>query len=291
MTPDAPTPTPTERRPSLAQWFFTADAVVMVVIALNSIVLFLLAFEDLHHSAALELLDYAFTTYFVIEVLVKIRKLTLRGYFAQGWNRFDFVVVMISLPSYAMLFLPIPDLSYLLLLRAARTLKFLRFMHFVPDMPKLVDGAKRALRASSVVVLGFFVLNFIVALLSYHLFHPYSPEYFGNPLLAFYSIFKIFTVEGWYEIPDTIAEASNSAALGMFARMYFMGVVIGGGLLGLSLVNAIFVDEMLRDENDHLELRLDYVDRSLSELERKLDLLLERGGGEAPLDVPPGDPS
>jgi voltage-gated sodium channel len=92
-------PPPSDRRPTPVQWFFTARGVVMVMIALNCLVLFLLAFEQLHESLTLELLDYAFTTYFVIEVVVKIRMYTLRGYFAQGWNRFDFVVVLLSLPS------------------------------------------------------------------------------------------------------------------------------------------------------------------------------------------------
>lgn len=264
---------PGERRPNPLQWFFTADGMVLVMIALNSLVLFLLAFEQFHQSLALELLDYGFTTYFVVEVIVKMRMQSVRGFFSQSWNRFDFIVVVLSLPSYALLVLEIPDLSYLLLLRAARTLKFLRFMRFVPDMPQLVDGAKRALRASSVVVLGFFVLNFIIALLSYHLFHPYSPEHFGDPMLAFYSIFKIFTVEGWYEIPDTIA-ASASPGFGLFARAYFMVVVIGGGLLGLSLVNAIFVDEMLRNESTHIEDQIEVVQTRLDGLDTKLDALL-----------------
>jgi len=273
-------------RPSALQWFFTADRVVLSVIALNSIVLFMLAFDELRDVLVLDLLDYAFTTYFVIEVALKIRALTLRGYFSESWNRFDFLVVLLSLPSYALLFFPLPDLSFLLMLRAARAMKFFRFIRFVPDMPKLVDGAKRAIKASAVVLFAFFIFNFIFALISYHFFHPYSPEHFGNPLLAFYSTFKIFTVEGWYEVPDAIA-ATAPAAVGLFARMYFMVVVIGGGLLGLSLVNAIFVDEMLRDENDEVERRLVIIDRMVerrfNEIESKLDLLLGAGalGGTA----------
>jgi voltage-gated sodium channel len=57
-----------------------------------------------------------------------------------------------------------------------------------------------------------------------------------------------------------------------------MAIVVSGGLFGLSLVNAIFVDEMLRNENDLFETRLD-------ELSVKLDRLL------AAHEIPPPDPS
>jgi voltage-gated sodium channel len=284
MSPSETEPSQATRRPTPLQWLFTADQPVLVVIALNSIVLFLLAFEELSDVLALEALDYAFTTFFVIEFACKVRLLSLRGYFAQGWNRFDFVIVLVSLPSYAIFFFELPDLSFLLMLRAARAMKFFRFIRFVPNMPQLVDGAKRAVKASAVVVLAFFIFNFIFALISYHFFSPYSPDHFGNPILAFYSTFKVFTVEGWYEVPDEIAEAAP-AGFAAFTRVYFMVVVIGGGLLGLSLVNAIFVDEMLRDENDSIEAKLviidDRVERRFEDIEHKLDLLLRAGSVEA----------
>jgi voltage-gated sodium channel len=247
------------------QRLFLDDHYILVAILLNAVVLTALGFPELRHNFGLEVLDHAFTTYFVIEAVLKIRRDGFRGYISLRWNQFDFAIVVVSLPSYAMLFMDIPDLSWIFLLRILRVTKFFRFIRFVPDIGQLIDGGRRALRASFFVLIAFFVFNFVVALLSCQFFHDEAPEYFGNPVVSFYSIFKVFTVEGWYEIPDTISERVPST-FAFFVRIYFMGVVVFGGLLGLSLVNAIFVDEMMRNENDVLEARLEALSDKLDRL-------------------------
>ncbi len=256
------------------QWFFTADRPVLVAIALNACVLFLSGFEQLDHLVMLEFADYAFTTYFIVEMALKMRAHGGRGYFASSWNRFDFAAVAVSLPSYLLLFFDIPDLSFLLLLRVARVAKFFRFIRFVPNMPQLVDGVRRAARASAFVLLAFFLYNFVFALVSCHLFRDVAPEHFRDPLVSFYSMFKVFTVEGWNELPDGIA-AHAGPTFTFFTRLYFMLIVLSSGIFGLSLINAIFVDEMLRNENDLVERRID-------ELHAKVDALLARSEGPPP---------
>lgn len=259
--------------------FFTDDRFVMPAILANAVVLFLLSFAELTFDRTLGLLDYAFTTYFVLEATFKIARDGVRGYFSVGWNRFDFALVVLSLPSYALLFVGTADMSIFLVLRVTRVLKFFRFIRFVPDIGQLLDGVRRAVRASFFVLMAFVLFNFVISLLSCHFFGPYAPEHFGDPFVAFYSIFRVFTVEGWYEIPDAIAEAAGPA-MAFFARAFFMVVVASGGILGLSIVNAIFVDEMLRNENDLFEERLDA-------LHAKVDrLLAERGLAEGAAEAP-----
>ncbi len=85
------------------------------------------------------------------------------------------------------------------------------------------------------------------------LFKDYSPEYFGDPYVAYYSMFKVFTIEGWFEIPDQLAEQGLSAWNLFLVRCYFGFAVVIGGILGFSLANAVFVDEMTADNNDKLE--------------------------------------
>lgn len=53
-----------------------------------------------------------------------------------------------------------------------------------------------------------------------------------------------------------------------FVYIYFIFIVLSGGILGLSLVNSIFVDAMISDNNEELEKKID-------NLERKIDLLLQ----------------
>jgi len=91
--------------------------------------------------------------------------------------------------------------------------------------------------------------------------------------MSFYTTFKIFTVEGWYEIPDLIAERSDSAGMAVFARIYFVLLLFGGGIFGLSLINSIFVESMMSDNNDEVLSRIE-------RLENKMDQLIDKYGKE-----------
>ncbi|MCQ2147322.1 MAG: hypothetical protein MJZ16_07385, partial [Bacteroidales bacterium] len=98
-----------------------------------------------------------------------------------------------------------------------------------------------------------------------------APEYFGTPLDAIYSTFRICTVEGWYDIPDSIT--SVYPGWGNWIRLYFIFIVTAGGIIGLSLVNSIFVDAMVSDNNDELTDKVDELTKKIEELSEKLDKL------------------
>lgn len=51
-------------------------------------------------------------------------------------------------------------------------------------------------------------------------------------------------------------------------RIYFVVILIAGGIIGLSLVNSIFVDAMVSDNNDDLE-------REVKKLNQKIDILTD----------------
>ena len=45
-----------------------------------------------------------------------------------------------------------------------------------------------------------FVLAYFLSSSTTFLFGNAAPQYFGNPALSVYSIFRLFTIEGWYEM-------------------------------------------------------------------------------------------
>jgi voltage-gated sodium channel len=51
-------------------------------------------------------------------------------------------------------------------------------------------------------------------------------------------------------------------------KIYFVLILLTGGIFGLSLVNSIFVDAMVSDNNDELENKID-------SLEKKIDNLID----------------
>jgi voltage-gated sodium channel len=48
-------------------------------------------------------------------------------------------------------------------------------------------------------------------------------------------------------------------------------IVTVGGLFGMSLANAVFVDEMTSDNNDEIKAQLDAVNEQLEELKSMLE--------------------
>jgi voltage-gated sodium channel len=239
-----------------------------------------MGFEGMHNDPILTFVDYFFTMFFLFEILVKVGFNGWKKYIEVSWNKFDFILVAISIPSLFELVIDIPDISYLLVFRLLRVLRILRFMRFIPNIAQMISGISRAIRASSFVFAALLIYNVLLAILSSYLFRDEAPDYFGDPIISLYSVFQVFTMEGWNEIPKVIIAGSDpNSFLPAFTRVFFTFVVITGGIFGMSIMNAIFVDEMVMDNNNALEAKVD-------ELNAKIDRLL----GDQPVKTNSEDP-
>lgn len=248
---------------------FTNELLIATAIMLNAILLFIMGYESLHQNEFLMILDHGFTIFFVLEMVVKMGLRGWKPYFENNWNKFDFFLVVISVPSLFVLLIEIPDLSYLLVFRLLRVMRILRFMRFIPNIRKMVSGIGRAFRASVFVLVALVIYNVLLAILSSYLFRDEAPDMFGNPAISLYSIFQVFTLEGWNDIPATIiANSDGTSWKPVLTRIFFFIVVISGGIFGMSIMNAIFVDEMVMDNNAGLEDKVD-------ELNKKVEALME----------------
>ena len=241
-----------------------SDRVMLYAIMVNTALMFFGGFwpDSLWFEAA----DAVFTLLFIFEAWAKISRMGWRAYWSEGWNRFDFIVLIVALPSLAS---PILEQTYatnaILALRSMRLFKSFKMLRFIPNIHKLLAGIRLATRASLLVFIAFIVFLIIFSILSSTIFGNIAPEYFGNPAISVYSIFRLFTVEGWYEFADAIAQNGN-AGMAFFARVYFSVLMFLGGIIGLSLINSIFVDAMAEDNNDE-------VLEKLRRLEEKIDQL------------------
>ncbi len=254
------------------------------MIVLNAIVIFAMSFETIGNQAkiALSVIDILLTLLFVAEIAFKLKVSGAKSFFTSMWNRFDFVVIFISFFSIFPYLLDSngPDLGFIIVLRITRVFKTFRFIEFIPNIGNLIKGIRRAFKASVIVLISLFVYNFILGVFSCHLFKTISPQYFGDPMISLYSIFRIFTVEGWYEIPNSIAQ-NSSAFIGAVSTVYFVAILVSGGILGISLVNSIFVDAMIADNNDELEKKVDELNRNIERLSEQISSLST--GGNKPV--------
>jgi len=260
-----------------------AERSVIVVIVINTLALFAMAFTDPKLAqpnespgpVALMLyqvsfwVDFVCVVYFLVEIVLKISTGGWRRFWTNNWNRFDFTVVVLSAPVLLSPLLDVGDLSVLLALRLGRLFRLFRVMRFIPNREHLFLGIRRALKASLGVFLALLLINLVLSLGATQLFGRTAPQFFGDPILASYSLFRVFTIEGWYEIPEAIAKNAHPviAALG---KLYFVGAVLVGGILGLSLANAVFVDEMTMDNNKGIEDKIDQLLTELQELREQI---------------------
>ena len=246
---------------------FLNDKFILAFILLNSGIIY--AQVSGYTSSWLGVVDLTCTLIFTIEMIVKHLAYGVRGYWKDGWNKLDGTLVICSIPSIIEFFVPLgaANLSFLLILRLLRVLRFFRILHFFPNFSKLVKAFQVALRQSYAILLCFFVIVVIIGLINCSLFGQADPEHFATPLRSIYSVFQICTVEGWYEIPNTLAEfyGASSVAAGII-RFYFCFLLILGGIIGMSFINSIFVDAMVSDNNDELESQIQELNAKVDEL-------------------------
>ena len=252
---------------------FLKDKFILWIILLNTLTIFFQGFEiKPGYLSLIRIADNLFTVIFLIEMIVKIREFSFTEYWKSNWNRFDAILVALATPSLVLWIFNLDNvgLHFLLVFRIARVFKFFRFIKFIPNVDKLIKGINQALKASVIVIIGFFIYNFVVSIITCFLYKNIAPSYFGDPIQSFYSIFKIFTVEGWYEIPDLVAGKTN-VIVAFLTKVYFILILLTGGIFGLSLLNSIFVDAMVSDNNEDLEKKVDALTSEIKRLREQID--------------------
>ena len=138
--------------------FFTNDHIMLVLVLINTGILFINGFIPNQEGTFL-VIDSLFTLLFLFEAVVKIRERGFSGYWSDGWNRFDFIIVLLALPSCVNIFGEVlPGTSVLLSLRTLRAFKSFRLLKFIPNIDSILNGIKLAFKASYIVAIGLLIL-------------------------------------------------------------------------------------------------------------------------------------
>lgn len=246
---------------------FLNERIVFIIIILNALIIF--TQEMGLNPLWLNVLDVLCTFFFLAEMIVKHVEWGIREYWSDGWNRMDGILVLISIPSIFAYVWPnvLSSFSIVLVLRLLRVFRTFRLVHLFPNFTQIMKNVGLALRQCVSIFVGFGILLFIFSLISCALFHNAAPDYFGTPLESFYSTFKMCTVEGWYEIPDAVTQGSPAWSTHL-VRLYFIAFLVSMGLIGMSIINSIFVDAMVSDNNDEVLKELKEIRKKIDELKK-----------------------
>lgn len=186
------------------------------------------------HGAMLHALDRVILGIFILEALLKMAAHGRKPwrYFADGWNVFDFLIVMICL-------LPVGG-PFAAVLRLARALRLLRLVSALPKLQLLVGALLKSLSAMGYVSLLLVLLFYIYAVAGIHLFGQHDPKHFGSLPAAFLSLFRLVTLDNWADLFN----GQLPHVPGIKVAIYFVTFIVFGTMIILNLFIGIIMNSM-----------------------------------------------
>ena len=210
----------------------TFQTFVIVVIVINAITIGLqTAFRDGTAAVALEVFDYICLLIYIVEAYLKIRAWGV-DYFKDGWNVFDFIIIVLSIMPPSIIPLPVQVARVVRLFRAARVFRLISVFH---QMRIIVEAIGRSLPGVAWTALLLVLLMYVFDVAGVFLFGEQFPEFFGDLGAGMFTLFTIVTLEGWPDIARTIIAAYPVAWL------YFVPFVILSAFIMVNVVLGIIV--------------------------------------------------
>ncbi|MDQ6969771.1 MAG: ion transporter [Mariprofundus sp.] len=207
---------------------------------------------------------------FIVEAAIKIYAVSpkIGDYFREGWNIFDFTIILLAL---------IPSTGELAMLaRLARLLRVLRLISAIPELRLIVATLMRSIPSMANVMLLMSVIFYIYAVAGQQLFHEHDPEHWGNLGISLLTLFRIVTLEDWTDLMYT------AMAMNPLSWIYFVSFVIMGTFVIINLFIAVVInnldeakEERLRElrapvTHDQLLKELDQTQQALAQLRSQL---------------------
>jgi voltage-gated sodium channel len=194
------------------------------------------------YGSLLQGLDTLVLVIFVVEIALKIAAHGRRpwGYFQDGWNLFDFLIVAVCC-------LPM-EIQFAAVFRLARGLRLLRLVTAVPRLQLLVGALLKSLGAMGYVTLLLALIFYIYGVAGVHLFSSVDPRHFGSLSAALLSLFRLITLDNWTDLFLAAAAGSRLAAV-----LYFVSFIMLGTMIMLNLFIGIIMNSMAEMHNEMAE--------------------------------------
>ena len=196
---------------------------------------------------------------FVAEIVLKIAACGSRpwNYFRQGWNLFDFAIVVVC-------FLPLRDARFATVFRLARLLRTLRMVTILPRLQVLVGALLKSIPSLGYIGILLGLHFYVYACAGTFLFGQNDPQRFGSLHETALTLFQVLTLEGWNDVlatqyngsdaeyPDSwkaIWEAKRPGyrqSLGqpIAAAIYFVTFILLGTMIMLNLFTGVIITSM-----------------------------------------------
>ena len=225
----------------------TFEYFIIALILVNGVLLGLETSRTLEEdfSQWLNLGQQIILAVFIFEAALKIFAVSphIDRYFRDGWNIFDFTVIILAV---------IPAVGgFAVVARTARLLRVMRLISTVPELRLIVATLVRSIPSMLHIVALMGLVVYVYAIIGYQLFHEHDPVHWRNLGVSLLSLFQVITLEEWASIMHTAMEVHP------LAWMYFVTFVVLATFVVINLFIAVVINNL--DEAKK---------KSLQELER-----------------------
>ena len=212
-------------------WF---EYFIIAVIVLNGVLLGLETVPALErgYGSWMQAGNQAALWVFIIEAALKLLALWPRPlrYFRDGWNVFDFLVIVFAL---------VPATGqFAMIARLARLLRVVRLISAIQDLRLIVAALARSIPSVGHVIMLMSIVVYIYAIMGYYLFHQHDPEHWGSLTISLLTLFNIITLDGWTDIMDT------AMARYPLAWVYFVSYVVVSTFVAINMFIAIIINSL-----------------------------------------------
>lgn len=188
-----------------------------------------------------EAANAALQVVFVCEISLKLLAEWPRPwqFFRDGWNVFDFTIVVLSL-------LPVAG-PFANVARLARVLRVLRLVSAVPELRLMVATMLRSIPSLAHVSLLLGLVMYVYAVLGVFLFGNTDPTHWGSLGVAFRTTFQLLTLEGWVEMQNAVLPTHP------YAWMFFGSFTVLAVFVVINLFIAVVLSNLEKAQSEVAE--------------------------------------
>jgi len=193
---------------------------------------------------------------YLVELIMRLVSYGKRPweFFRQGWNVFDFTIVVLSFGVFT---------GETIILRLLRIFRLIRIFRFLPEVRVLTSSVVKSLPPLMSVGVLIFLALFIYGMAGVYLFGEQLPDSWGNITLALTSLFILLTLENF---PNYLEEA---VAISPWALPFYLSYIFIVVFTVLNVLIGIVLNAMdeAREENKERKRKMIELDTIVHEVD------------------------
>ena len=234
------------------------ELVIAFLILVNAVSLALLTMPEIDPEVRNTLgeLDRFALYIYLVELIMRLVSYGKRPweFFRQGWNVFDFTIVVLSFGVFT---------GETIILRLLRIFRLIRIFRFLPEVRVLTSSVVKSLPPLMSVGVLIFLALFIYGMAGVYLFGEQLPDSWGNITLALTSLFILLTLENF---PNYLEEA---VAISSWALPFYLSYIFIVVFTVLNVLIGIVLNAMdeAREENKERKRKMIELDTIVHEVD------------------------